>query len=192
MYVDKTTEKILTEDGERDISFEDGRVVPRLTRIPSRVGASHLLRVNRLVRALWIQDEMALSTWPRISPVVLVPATISATTLFYLREKFEYATRTTRNRFVLFLLFSPPLRTFSPLKYKLCMLGSSTVRSTYSLLVNFAKFTLDRSSGASCEASLVLAGNANSSLRRPMRYSALTREASKRITVFTGSADRYN
>lgn len=111
MYVDKTTEKVLTEDGERDISFEDGGVVPRLTRISSRVGASHLLRVNRLVRALRIQDEMALPAWPWISPVVLVPATIRATTLLPSRKiRIHHANQSLR---IFPLIVSSPSYLFS-------------------------------------------------------------------------------
>lgn len=70
--------EILTEDGERDVSFEKGGVVPRPTRIPAGVRRSHLLRVNRLVRALRVQDKVALATWPRVRPVVLVPATTNS------------------------------------------------------------------------------------------------------------------
>lgn len=65
---------VLTKHSESDISLQDGRVVSCSTGVSSSVRGSHLLSVNRLVRALRIQDEVTLATWPRIGPVILVPA----------------------------------------------------------------------------------------------------------------------
>lgn len=66
---------VLTDHSESDVTLQSGCVVTRLTGVPSRIRGSHLLCVDRLIRALGIQDEMALSARPRVSPVVLVPAT---------------------------------------------------------------------------------------------------------------------
>lgn len=65
----------LTKYGEGDVTFQDRRIVSRLTGITSGVRGSNLLRVNRLIRALRIKDKMALTTWPRISPIIFVPGT---------------------------------------------------------------------------------------------------------------------
>jgi hypothetical protein len=64
----------LTDHGESDVALQSGRIVARQARVASRVRCSHLLRVDGLIRALGIQDKVALAAWPRVSPVVLVPA----------------------------------------------------------------------------------------------------------------------
>jgi len=64
----------LTDDGESDVALQSGRIVARQARVASSVRCSHLLRVDGLIRALGIQDKVALAAWPRVSPVVLVPA----------------------------------------------------------------------------------------------------------------------
>lgn len=64
---------LLTEYGESDVVFQSGCVITCLTGVSSRIRGSHLLRVDRLIRALGIQDKVALSARPRIRPIILVP-----------------------------------------------------------------------------------------------------------------------
>ena len=65
----------LTEHGEGDVALEGGRVVPRPAWVAPGVGRAHLLRVDRLIGTLRVQDEAALATWPRVRSAVFVPVT---------------------------------------------------------------------------------------------------------------------
>lgn len=67
--------RLLTKNRESDVTFHGGRVVPRSTGITSCIGRFNVPCVYSLVRALRIQNEVALSARPRIRTVVFEPET---------------------------------------------------------------------------------------------------------------------